>query len=216
MAMVVLLALTLSELRTSRTHIADQDAKVTRLLQLTRPALEEVPPLTRQAEPLLADARPLLGTLAETVPPLLASGESTLDRLPALTVSAQALVGEAIPALIGEAIPALQTLSASELGPALATVETLTLQLLENDRLAATLDQTAALLERVETLDLPARAARTAHRIRRLLRVQRRTFSVQKRTLAIQQRSLQIQTETLGHVRSIDEKTGGQAPPIVP
>lgn len=205
-AMVVLLALTLSELRTSRTHIADQDAKVTKLLELSRPALEGVPPLTRDAEPLLDDARPVVGALAQDLPAILTSGETTLDRLPALAVSAQALVSEAF--------PAVRALGAIEVEPALAAVQALAGQLLEGERLAATLDEARVLMEQIETLGLTVRAARTARRIERLLTTQRRTLKTQRNSLAVQRRSLDVQTETLGHVRSIDEKTGGQAPPL--
>ena len=61
---------------------------------------------------------------------------------------------------------------------------------------------------------MPVRAARTSKRIKRVLEVQHRTLAVQERSFAVQRRTLATQLEALVHIRSIDNKTGGQVPPL--
>jgi ABC-type transporter Mla subunit MlaD len=51
---------------------------------------------------------------------------------------------------------------------------------------------------------------------RHALRLTRSSRQIQKRTLALFQRSLAVQEEALGHIRSIDNKTGGTAPAPAP
>lgn len=207
LTMVVLLAMTLSEITTSRTHIEDTDAQVARLLELSQPTLEETAPLARRARPLISDAQPVVRSIAENLPSVVATGRAiapTLDRLPALVVAGQAL--------ISEAFPAVETLGDSGLVPTLAAVRSLTFSLLEGGRLAETLDDTRKLIDQAATLDLPTRAVRASQRIARVLDVQRRTLAVQKRSVAVQKRTLDTQLAALRHIRSIDNKTGGQLP----
>jgi hypothetical protein len=45
------------------------------------------------------------------------------------------------------------------------------------------------------------------------LQVQRTTLSTQRDTLGTKRETLAIQKESLVHIRSIDRKTGGTAPP---
>jgi chromosome segregation ATPase len=57
------------------------------------------------------------------------------------------------------------------------------------------------------------RADRAASAILRLEALQAELLRVQKRTLRIQLRSLATQRQQLKHVRSMDEKTGGDLTP---
>jgi hypothetical protein len=209
LAMIVLLALTLGVLSDSRSHIEAQDAKVTRLLELSKPSLQEAKPLAAEAKPVLRQAEPLVRAASRALPGIKEAsrdGAFVLDRLPVFMQAGQAL--------FHEASPALDAIAQSQLGPSLAAVRTLAAQMLEGDRLAATLDSARALTDRVSALDLPGRAVRSAHRLARLLNVQVRAYRKQKNTLSILRQSLRIQQETLRHVRSLDTKTGGTLPPV--
>jgi hypothetical protein len=62
-----------------------------------------------------------------------------------------------------------------------------------------------------------ARTARTAvHVAREGLAMQRRLLAIQEQAFAVLRESLAIQRQTLQHAESIDRKTGGSAPPVLP
>lgn len=228
-AVVVLLALTFGELRESRENIQSQEAKATAMLRLTRPALDDVPALVEEAEPVLRRAAPALGGLLAAFPRI----EDIGDRAPAFLTGFQSLVNVGVPLaqeLRASDLPALfeevraselptlaaelrtsdlpgliDSLSSSELPVTLAEVDALLADLSAGDRLVNNLDTTTALLSEAEAKRLPERAVSSSRRLKDLLEVQRRAYETLKGSLRIQQ-------ETLGHVRSIDNKLGGQLP----
>jgi hypothetical protein len=205
--MVVLLALTLGEIRTTRTHVAAADHKVTALLQLTKPALTATAPAVEKAQPLIADLQPVIRTLGDSLPTIVGTARGilpALDRLPAFVVEGQQL--------IGAVFPALQTLQDSEL-PATFAAARILLGQLQGPGLIDALAQAQSLVDRAVALDLPDRAVRAAKRVKQILAIQVHTLDVQRQSLAVQRRSLKIQTQTLGHVRSLDNRTGGTLPP---
>lgn len=216
-AIVVLLALTWGELRESRKHIASQDRKVTALYQATQPALDEVPGLLDEASPLLRQAAPVLAEVLVAA----RGADEVASRLPLLFAGIQGLTNEGIPlarglndsglpALVSDLrasdVPALVTsLRASDIPSTVAVVNQVLTDLVSGDRLRNTLDLTAGLFSEVTARTLPRRAEASARRLRDLLDVQRRTYFVLRQ-------SLRIQIRTLEHVRSLDQKTGGQLP----
>lgn len=207
-AVVVLLALSLRELTDSRRHIEAQDAKVSRLLKATRPALDAAVPLARRTLPVIESARPVVRGLAGALPMLRSSGaalDATLDRLPALAVAGQRF--------LGDALPTVQELGDASLAPALDELTALVAPLNDGQRLVATLDSVRELIDETENLRLPRRAARTSHRIGRLLEVQRHSLRLQRRTLRVQTHALDTLLRSLKHIRSLDAKTGGTFPP---
>jgi hypothetical protein len=215
---VVLLALTWGELRESREHIQSQDRKITALFKATRPALDEVQPLVDDAAPLLRQAAPVLAQV-------LAAGrgiDDVVTRLPTVLAGIQGLTNEGIPLARGLSaadlpslvadlrasdLPALvSSLQASDIPSTVASADEVLSGLSSGDRLNQALDLTTALLMDVRDRDLPRKADASSRRLKDLLKVQRRAYS----TL---QQSLRIQVRTLEHVRSIDDKTGGELPP---
>jgi hypothetical protein len=77
-----------------------------------------------------------------------------------------------------------------------------------------------ALLQHVAATDVVAKAARAADLAptlialqQHLLRVQLVTLRIQRESLHTQLITLAVQREALGHIESIDRKTGGQMPP---
>lgn len=204
---VVLLALTLGEMRTSRERIEAQDAKVAALLRRSRATFEAVPAAAEEAGPLLDRAAPLVGSLLAARPEV----EDLAARLPLVLSSVQGLAAEGIPlaeALNASDLPGLAaSLDASDLPVTMASLQRVLSALEAGDRLPLALDATTAVLADVRARELPRRAEASARRIGALLRVQRRAYGVLRE-------SLSVQRETLGHVRSIDEKLGGQIPPL--
>ena len=229
LAVVVLLAMTWSELRTSRENIEEQNAKASALLEVTEPALDEVPSIVERADPVLRRAAPLFGKLLAQAPAL----GDLADRAPLVLAAVQSLANEGIPlaqALRGADLPALVAdlrstdlpslvaeLRAADL-PALAemiregdiprtldTARSLIEELNENGRLAGTLDVTRSLLTEVSARQLPRRAVKSTRRLHDLLRVQRDAYDVLVTSLRVQRRLLE-------RVRSIDEKFLGPVP----
>ena len=206
LTMIVLLALALAELRTSRQHIESQDAKATLLLEATQPALDEVPALVEDARPVVADIARLFARLTggsglrgtvEDLPGLVDGAESLLVTAGPLVRS---LAASELPATVAETRELVALLSASDLPSTVAAADELIATLAEGDRLAGTLDAGRSLLTRVEDLGLPRRAARSTRRLKTLVEVQRRSYGVL-------QRSLEVQRKTLRHTRNIDRKT---------
>jgi hypothetical protein len=202
-AVVVLLAMTLGEMRTSREHIEAQDAKVSALLRRSQPTFQQVPDLAEQAQPLLDRAAPLLGSLLASRPRI----DEIAGRLPLLMSSLQGLANEGTPLareLRDADIPGLvATLTDSGLSGTLASIQTLIDDLQSGGRLEKALDATTAVLGDVQARDLPRRAVASSRRIRELLAVQRRAYGLLQRSLDVQQR-------TLRHTRNIDERLGGE------
>jgi hypothetical protein len=204
LTMIVLLVLLLNEITTSRQHIESQDAKISTLLELGEPVADE-------AVPLLGEARPAIRQAQDLIEPLIHARSGTelaglLQRFPALETAIRRLAGEAIPVL-EQTDPAL-------IATSLGAARDLAVRLAEGDRLVRVIDQASATLSAIAGSDLVERAAKSAARIRKLLAVQRETRALQARSLAVQRRSLAVQRESLEHIRSIDEKTGGQLPPL--
>jgi hypothetical protein len=199
--------MTLGEIRATRTHVQSADAKVTALLQLTKPALTATAPAVEKTQPLLTDLQPVIRTLGDSLPTIVGAGRTilpALDRLPAFVVEGQQL--------ISAVFPALQALQASEVPATFAAARNLVGQL-QGPRLLEALDQAQWLIDRAVVLDLPDRAVRAAKRVKRIVAIQVHTLEIQQQSLAVQRKSLQIQTQTLGHVRSLDNRTGGTLPP---
>lgn len=196
--LVALLSVQLAVLTDSREHIRAQDAKITRLLEGSRPALRQAGPAVRETRPLIRAAAPLarearaalaafrgaapdLATAAGDVPRLMRAGET----------------------LVTVAIPVLRDLQAAALPHVLSDA-----------------DSALAQIRATDLIDAAARSARLAPVLiylqRRLLRVQKTTLQVQRDSRAIQARTLRIQRKALRHIESIDRKTGGQVPPVTP
>lgn len=208
-AMVVLLALTLAQLRDSGGHIEAQDKKIAALFQLGRP-------LAARADDLQGEVGPALRDAQSFVDPLLAADSGrdlaeVLDSFPLLDSSLRRLAAEAVPAL-DQLAPALEQLDPALLTVAVGTLGELGTRLAEGDRLVRLIDGASAALADVGGRDLVARAARSATRLRKLLAVQRQTRALQARSLRVQRRSLEVQERTLDHVRSLDRKTLGELP----
>lgn len=220
-AVVVLLAMTWSELRTSRKNIESQNAKASVLLQATRPALDDVPQLVDDAQPVIRRLAPLLSDLLTAQPKI----GDIASRLPLVLSSVQGLANEGIP-LLGDLrrsdLPSLVAdlnasglsslvaeLQSGELSSTLESTNDLVTELSTGDRLVQTLDATGALLAEVQSRRLPERAVASSRRLKALLETQRQTFAVLQQSLGIQERLLR-------RVRSIDEKFGGQVPPTIP
>jgi hypothetical protein len=197
--MVVGISVQIAILQDSRDHIKAQDAKSALLVRKAQNAA----PAAREAVPLIRDARPLVRRLRRAIAGLSRSGTSITDatsRLPSIARAVQALAEFALP-----------TLSAAS---------TVADQVLQRDRLARALDATNALLAEIRDtnlIEVSARAGRAAPRqMRRLLRIQIVTLRTQKRSLDTQLATLRIQRRALAHIESIDRKTGGPAPTVVP
>ena len=213
----MVLALTLGVLDDSRSHIEDQDRKITALYEAAQPAIEEVPGLVDEASPLLRQAAPVL---AETLAAV-RDADDVVTRLPLVLAGIQGLTNEGIPlaralndsdlpALVSDLrasdVPALvASLQASDIPSTVEAANDVLSGLSSGDRLNQTLDVTAALLAEVRERELPRRAESSSRRLRDLLDVQRRTYATQRQTLRIQVRALD-------HIRSIDQKTGGELP----
>jgi hypothetical protein len=203
-AVVVLLSLTLAQLRDSGGHIEAQDKKIAALFELGRPLTARADDFADQVGPALEDGRSLIGPLIDSN----SGGDlaDVLDSFPALDSSLRRLTAEAIPVL-AQTDPGL-------LLNILASVGTLTAELNENDRLIRLVDGVSAALVDVSDRDLVRRLAKTANRIRKVLEVQRQTRSLQEHSLRVQIESLGVQKRTLDHVRSLDQKTLGETPPL--
>ena len=208
LAMVVLLALTLAELRNAREHIAATDAKVSALVEVATPTAEQLSPLARQAEPLVDSATPVVRALGAALPSLRTAGAvlgPALPRLPAFLVSGQQL--------IAEAVPVVREIAGSGLAPTLEQAR----QLLTDvpvGRLDEVLARVSALLDEAATMELPQNAEEAVRLLREVLAVQHHLVTLQQRSVRVQSRSLDVQRRTLSHARSIDNRLGGQlAPP---
>jgi len=205
--MIVLLAMALGELRASRDRIEAQDAKAAVMLQKAYPVLDESEPLLDDLAPLVGPSDRLIGSANDVLRPLSGAGEelATAARLmPGLALSARGLAQSAA--------PLVQGLSAVDLPAAVQVSGTLAAQLLYDTRLVESIDSAAAMLDELAQLDLLERLADSTDDIDHVLEIQRRTLHTQRESLDVQTQTLDVQLEALDHIRSIDEKTGGQAP----
>jgi hypothetical protein len=201
-AMIVLLSLTLAQLRDSGGHIEAQDKKVAALFEAGRPLAARADEFAGDVGPALEDARRLVDPLIDSD-----TGDDlagVLDRFPALDSSLRRLTAEAVPVLA-------QTDPATVLS-ILASVGELAGALNQDDRLVRLVDGASAALADIGDRDLVGRLVKTATRLRRVLEVQRGTRSLQEQALRVQTKSLDIQRRTLDHVRSLDQKTLGESP----
>jgi hypothetical protein len=215
LTLTVLMALLLAELHDSGDHIASQDRKVSAVYRAARPLVEEAEPAAEQAVPLLKDARPVIRRLG----PLARSAQETLEPLepaaPAVVAAIKRLgpLSSAGLRLTAVAVPVLEQLNAADIAFSLATVRELAGRLSDGDRLVQLVDETRSLIAEVTERSLPRKADRSSHRLAEILRIQRMTLAVQRRALRVQRRSKAIQAESLVHIESIDDKTGGPVPP---
>lgn len=207
-SMVVLLALTLNELRSAREHIAATDAKVSALVDVAAPAAQQFAPLAEETEPLVDSATPVVRALGAALPSLRSAGAvlgPALPRLPAFLISGQQLVAEAV--------PVLREVAGSGLAPTLEQAR----QLLTDvpvARLDEVLTQVSVLLDQTATMQLPENVADAVGLLREVLAVQHHLITLQQRTFSTLSKSLDVQRRTLSHTRSIDNRLGGQlAPP---
>jgi hypothetical protein len=210
-AQLVVLVISLSKISSTEEHVAATDAKVTAAFSAVRPiadrataALEDSEPVADDVRTAAQDAERLLGALA---------GESDeladlLDALPVLDAGFRGLFARLFPVL--EAVDGAPVEGAlAQLGGILPNLGMLAAQLAEEGRLAGTLDQAAVLLSEIDERNLVNRAVQSDRTLRAVLEVQRHTLGVQRRSLAVQLHSLRVQLRSLDHVRSLDEKTGG-------
>jgi hypothetical protein len=118
-------------------------------------------------------------------------------------------------ALLGSPEEALT--AARRAGAALTTLQRVLRAALDEDLVGTT---TRALRRAPELLAAVDKAVgvldRTYPTLRESLDVQRRTLAILEQSLAIQGETRDIARQTLTHTESIDRKTGGTAPPIVP
>ena len=151
--------------------------------------------IVKGAEPLADDLRPALRGL-----------EPALRELPPTLRDLRPAIRDLAPVL--DAIPPL----ADDVRGALRG--------LESGRLVEAADLTTQLVEGLRGSEFIPRTLRAADAVPQMLSilyatldVQQRTLRTQRRTLAIQKRLIATQDEALVHIRSIDRKTGGTAPP---
>jgi hypothetical protein len=203
-AMVVLLAATLTVLQDSRHHIEAQDGKAQLTLDQIHSARDQAEPALREAQPLIHDARAAIGPLSESTGQI----STAVQTLPALVATGQAVAERSI--------PVLDALGRTDLA-ALVQNGNVALSTLvyrgRLERLASRGDAVLAQLSEPGFLRDIRRGAQTPPRlevlIRRLLRTQLATLEIQRQSLAIQQ-------QTLDAANSIDRKTGGRAPAVTP
>jgi hypothetical protein len=210
-AQLFVLVLSLNQISSTRDHVAATDAKATAVFRAVKPVADQASeslagaqPLTEAVLPAARDAAKLLRFLGGETDEV----QVVLDAFPTLSAGFRGLSAALIPVL--EALdPASVQASLAEVGPALASVDALAARLTDGDRLVALLDQAAGLLGEVDRRELPRRAVQADRTLRRVLAIQSETLDVQRDALAVQRRSLQVQRQSLDHVRSLDEKTGG-------
>jgi hypothetical protein len=213
-ALTILMALLLVELKDSGEHIESQDRKVSAVYQAARPLVREAAPAAEQAAPLIEEARPVIRRLG----PLARSARETLEPLepaaPALVAAIRRLgpLSSAGLRLTAVAVPVLEQLNAADVAASLATVRDLAGRLSEGDRLVSVVDETRSLLAEIRDRSLPTKAERSSRRLAEILEIQRTTLAVQRRALRVQRRTKAIQSEALVHIESIDRKTGGTVP----
>jgi hypothetical protein len=205
-AMIGLLVAQLKQISDQKKIVAAQDAKVAQLQRASGPVLRESVPLLRQTQPLLRDAQPLLRTMRVLIGPAastLANVDTAAGAIPRLVAGTDVL--------LADAIPLVQSLVANGRTVRVIDASNRMLAQLEQERL---IPRTSEALPRFELVIRQMLETQLD-----LLRVQTRTFRTQARGLrlqfrafALQQEALAVARETLQHVRSIDQKTGGQLP----
>lgn len=211
LAQLIVLVLSFSRISSTDEHVAATDAKVTAAFDAVRPiaaqastTFEEAEPFADGLLPAARDAGRLLAALASESD----ERSNLLDAFPTLDAGFRGLFSRLFPVL--EAVDGVQFEGAlTQLGAVLPTLGGLVSQLAEGDRLASTLDHAASLLGEIDKRNLVNRAVQSDRTLRRVLAVQRQTLDVQRRAVAVQLRSLRVQLRSLDHVRSLDEKTGG-------
>jgi hypothetical protein len=198
-ALVVLLAAMLSVLSDSREHIVAQDRKINRIVKGADPVLGQVQPVAKDARALIKQGTPFVRDLRATLIPLLRDLRGAQLRSAAQVVAR----------LAGSLDQNGRLVQFVDLGSDLVR------GLRDSEFIPRTLRAADVVPEMklilAQTLDVQRRTLSTQLRT---LRIQRRTFRLQRQSRNIQQTTLAIQREALVHIRSIDRKTGGTAPPL--
>ena len=174
-------------LQDSNDRIHAQDAKIGDLKS-------EVDPMLNAVRPLIAKSRPVLRKASRLADPLTA----TLDDVSAAAEEAPQLA-RAVRTLIGASLPVVDALriTLSEANPLLPEVRALV------PELRGLLPELRGLLPRADDA-----ISATLH----VESIQTRSIRMIRRQLQIQKRTLAVQLEALGHIESLDTKTGGQFP----
>ena len=150
----------------------------------------EVDPILDAVRPLIGDARPALRNARALANPL----SATLDDVSAAAEEAPPLA-RAARTLIGESLPMVEALKA-----ALPEVRAL-------------LPAVSGFLGEAKQRALLQRADAAISAALHIESIQTRSVRLIRRQLAIQKQTLAVQLEALGHIESLDRKTGGQFPP---
>jgi hypothetical protein len=166
----------------SNDRIHAQDAKIGDLRRDAEPLLAALRPLVRETRPLVREARAVGDPLRRSLDDVSAAAEAAPPALRA----ARVLVGRSLP-----------------------LVESLQLALPE---LRALLPRAAAFLDEAARRALLRRADEAVSAALHLESLQSTALRLQRRQFAVQRETLAIQREALGHIRSLDRKTGGQLP----
>lgn len=191
-------------LKDSRDHIRAQDAKLALALSSAREIAPEARRAAKQVQPVTRAIGPLGRKSSELA--------TATEGLPRLVRTSQAVAAAAL--------PVLADVGRVDVAHVLSTLHDLAGSALYRARLARALDTTSEILDQVRREDLIRLSARTARNAPRLMRLTRRLMRVQIESLKTQRLQLQtqivtldVQREALVHIRSIDRKTGGTAPP---
>jgi hypothetical protein len=199
LAILIVLVMTLGEIRSTEKHVGQTDAKLERAFSLAAPAAEDAQPLLEDADTALAQALPAVRDASAFLEPLADDGADAsvfLDRLPLLQQRASGFVDEAALAVQLASTFLTDALSQDVVSKASTFLD----DALNQDLVSKVSDSHRILAEVLEVQ-------------RKTLRTQRRSLRVQVQTSRKLSRSLDLQRGALKHTRSIDRKTGGELPP---
>jgi len=189
LAVLIVLVITLGQIKSTEDHVAATDARLERVIAAAAPVADEAEPLIDAADKTLDESLPAVRDASDLFATLSDNGSDVsvvLDRLPALQLGVMSFFGDA----------ALTVRLASDFLAA-AQSQDLVGKAVDSHRLLENV-----LAVQLETLDIQEASLRT----------QRRSLSVQLSSNHKLRRSLGIQRSTLDHVRSLDNKTGGELP----
>jgi hypothetical protein len=182
--------LVLGELRSTRENTAQTEAKLDRVISLSDPVAEEAIPLLDRTTTLVSETVPVARDASAFFSYLADNGIDAsvfLDQLPALSRGAGSFLEDAVVA---------------------AQLATDFLARAEAEDLVAKASDSHRLLQEILAVQLA-----TLKTQRMSYRTQRSTLQVQINAVRKLRRSLDLQRGTLAHVRSLDNKTGGEVPP---
>jgi hypothetical protein len=200
-AIVVLLALTLLELRSSHAAIDEQKTLARRLLSRSSPVLRAATPLAREVHDVIEPARSARRDLSKAA-----------AEVPGLAISVRNLAGE------GAFL--LKRVNGLDLEGLTRGVSALSSQLTGPGVLPSLLTTSSTLVQQIQQSSLIDRIENATDSIPTLIALQRRVLGVQVQSLRrqtaslrVQRRSLTTQRKTLRHVRSVDRRLGGTVIP---